>query len=321
MKILIVDDSRFAALRLRKALERMGYETTIESNGDEVRRLVETGRFPIVFAALKMPGLDGLELCRRVRERRTIDPIYLVLLTSRSSPANLVEALEAGADDFLATPIEVQELHARIQVARRILELQAASTAHSEEIRRMSLTLEQRNRELSESAAIDRVTGLKNRRFFHEALDSNYALSSRTGLRLSLIMIQVDEFQRYTDDFGLLAGNSLLIQLAGFLTRAIREHDLAARLEEEQFVLLLPATDADDARNVAERVRTVIAEHQGSRRLVTATFGVATTHRDIVDSADLLEQAQLALEHCKRSGGNRVAHSKELERFGVLKSL
>lgn len=320
MEILVVGNCRSAADRIRTALERLGRSSTIGQTRDEFSMLVESGRFPIVFAEWRLTGFDGAELCRLIRDGSAEASIHLIFWAPKADREACLQAFQAGADDFLALPFDSHELEARLLAAERIMNLRTGLRESTEEIRRLARALEEKDRKHLEEGMVDPLTGLKNRRFFQAALDSNYALSARTGMTLSLVLIRIDRFQAYAEAFGRSSGESLLRQLAGFLGAAVREHDLAARLENESFVLLLPATEIEDARKVAERIRATIDDHRGARRLFTAAFGVASTGRDVFDSADLFERAEQALEHSKRQGGDCVTRSTEPERFGMLRA-
>jgi diguanylate cyclase (GGDEF)-like protein len=265
-----------------------------------------------------MPGLEGPELCRRIRARDDGLYTYIILLTARDSRTDRLEGLEAGADDFLTKPVDSAELVARLNVARRILTMQGELRAQSETLRELHASVERQNARLAELATTDGLTGLKNRRHFNEALDAAVALSGRREQPLSLILLDVDHFKAYNDTFGHPAGDDALRQVALVLAEGVRAYDVAARYGGEEFAVLLPATNAHDALAVSERLRQAIASRDWPFRAVSASFGIATTHAQVLYSGQLVAEADRALYLSKVRGRNRVTHYHEMAESPVL---
>jgi two-component system chemotaxis response regulator CheY len=312
MKVLVVEDDPMSALVLRRTLENMGHETIEAADGLEAWERIERDDIHLVISDWMMPRMDGLELCRRIRGRGRRVYTYVIVVTAKRQRKDRVEALQAGADDLLSKPFDQGELVARTQVAQRILAMQQELEARSLELEMMRDELEGRNRRLAEMAICDSLTGLKNRRHFHEVLDSSIAFATRQRLPLSVVMLDVDQFKPYNDAFGHPAGDDLLTTLASLLVKNSREHDLVARYGGEEFVLLLPGTGAAPARLACERHRAVIEHHGWRLRPVTASFGIATLGPDTQCGADLVNEADQALYHSKRRGRNRVTHFEDL---------
>ena len=294
MNILVAEDQPPSALFLRRLLERLGHEVTVAVDGSEAWRIVREARFPVVISDWMMPGLDGLELCRRIRGREGQPYSYVILLTCKQGQRDRLEGLRAGADDFLVKPPDVEELSVRLEIARRILSIQEE--------------LERRNSLLSEMALSDELTGVKNRRRFREALEIHHALATRQGLPLSLVMVDVDHFKSYNDSFGHPAGDEVLKRVASLLSENVRKHDEVARIGGEEFAVLLPDTPAPLATDMAERLRSKVAGQPWPLRRVTASLGVATTSPGNDPPAALVEQADRALYRSKRTGRDRVTH-------------
>jgi diguanylate cyclase (GGDEF)-like protein len=162
------------------------------------------------------------------------------------------------------------------------------------------------NVRLADLAAVDELTGVKNRRRFREDLELYFALSSRHAGPLSLVMLDVDHFKRYNDAFGHPAGDDILRVLAGLLVDDTRKLDVASRYGGEEFAILLPSTTADQAVAMAERLRERIERYPWLHHAVTASLGVATTCAATPTSAALVEAADRALYCSKRLGRNRV---------------
>jgi diguanylate cyclase (GGDEF)-like protein len=193
------------------------------------------------------------------------------------------------------------------EIGRRSREL-AAANAYILELEEMQWELMQSISRLVELAATDALTGLRNRRYFNDSLDTAYSLAQRHGLPLSMIMVDVDHFKQYNDTFGHCAGDDVLRVIATTLRESIREHDVAARYGGEEFAVLLIATDRDGAIRFSERLRETIASYQWPLRSVTISLGVATLEAGATAPFNLVKSADQALYQSKLAGRNRVTH-------------
>lgn len=295
VRILIAEDEEIPAHILRRMLEAMGHDITTASDGAQAWRLFQAERPSVVISDWMMPELDGPSLCRRIRASGDGSYTYFLLLTARGTRGDRMEGLRAGADDFLTKPLDPEELAVRLEIARRILNIQAR--------------LEHQNARLAELATTDDLTGLKNRREFLRALEMAHALVVRQGLPVSLVMLDVDRFKSYNDSFGHTAGDDALRVVGRLLRDSCREHETVARYGGEEFVAILLGADAEEARVVAERLRATLAGSDWPHRPVTASFGVATAARRLEGGPKtLIEQADLALYLSKRRGRNCVTH-------------
>jgi len=294
MRILIAEDQPTSALFLRRTLERLGHEVIVATNGAEAWRMVQDDEVSVVISDWMMPGIDGLELCRRIRLRAGLRYTYIILLTSKDLRAERLEGLRAGADDFLVKPPDADELAVRLQIAQRILGVQEQ--------------LERLNVRLAEMVTTDGLTGVRNRRSFDEVLQSSVSFATRKGLPLSLVMLDVDQFKSFNDTFGHPAGDGVLRTVADLLRSNLREHDLVARYGGEEFVVLLPATDRPESLIVGERLRAAVADFTWSLRPVTISLGIATLSPGALAPGRLVEDADQALYRSKQLGRNRVVH-------------
>ena len=297
MKILVAEDQALAAIFLRRSLEKMGHEVIVAPDGEEAWRIVQEGNSPLLISDWMMPRVDGPELCRRIRGAPGERYTYIILLTSLDRRDDKLTGLRAGADDFLTKPPDPDELALRLEIAARIL------TVHDQ--------LAHQNSRLAELAAVDELTGAKNRRRFREDLELLFAQADRMNAPLSLIMLDIDHFKEFNDVFGHPAGDEVLRRVGSILRASIRGHDVVARYGGEEFVVLLPATGRDEGVEVADRLRDAIATNPWPHRLVTASLGVATSNESIPSSAVLVEQADRALYRSKRTGRDRITHYDE----------
>jgi len=300
MKILIAEDQAVAGLYLQRTLERLGHDASVAPDGEQAWRIVQSGGAPLLISDWMMPHLDGPDLCRRIRASGGARYTYIILLTSRDRREDRLEGLRAGADDFLTKPPDPDELTVRLEIAERILEV------HGQ--------LARQNERLAELAAVDELTGTKNRRRFREDLVLLFGQSKRQNSPLSLIMLDLDHFKQYNDTFGHPAGDVVLHWTGSTLRAAIRAHDVVARYGGEEFVILLPATHEEEALEVAQRLRVAIACRPWPHRKVTASLGVATTRLDTVDAAVLVNQADRALYQSKQAGRDRITHFRDCSR-------
>jgi diguanylate cyclase (GGDEF)-like protein len=296
MKLLIAEDQAPSAFYLRHTLEKMGHEITVAPDGEQAWRVLQSENPPLLISDWMMPLLDGPALCRRIRSNSADRYTYIILLTSRDRKEDRLEGLRAGADDFLTKPPDSDELAVRLEIAERILKVHAQ--------------LARQNERLVELAAVDELTGTKNRRRFREDLDLLYAQAQRLGAPLSLIMLDLDHFKEYNDTFGHPAGDEVLQRLGSTLRSSLRSHDVVARYGGEEFVVLLPATDEREAMDVAERLRRSIASGAWPRRQVTASLGVGTIGPRTSSASALVEHADRAMYQSKQAGRNRVTHHR-----------
>jgi two-component system chemotaxis response regulator CheY len=312
MRVLIVEDDPMSALVLRHALETMGHEPVVASDGQEAWELIQRDDIRLVISDWMMPRMDGLELCRRIRGQTERGYTYVVVVTAKRQRQDRIEALQAGADDLLSKPFDHGELLARTQVAQRILTMQEELQARSRELELIRDELACQNERLAQMAVCDSLTGLKNRRHFREVLDASFSFSLRQRMPLSIVMLDVDQFKAYNDSFGHPAGDTVLTRLATMLSENSRDSDLVARYGGEEFVILLPGTEATAARLVCERMRGMIERHGWGYRPITASFGIATLGLGSDGPAQLIDEADQALYHSKRRGRNRVTHYHDL---------
>lgn len=301
MRLLIADDDAVTRMMLEKVLIRWGYEVTTAGDGNETWQLLAQPHHPhLLLLDWVMPGIDGLEIIRRLRNSRNSHLYYIIILTSRENPGDVTTALDTGADDFIAKPYDMDELRARINVGRRITCL---NEAFAENLRK----LEEANETISRLAAIDELTDLPNRRSFNGCFLAALSAARRHAHPLSLIIIDLDHFKAVNDCFGHAAGDEVLKEFASLLRDLARAEDLAARWGGEEFIILLPHTSCEAAAALAERIRIAFETHcsLAAPRLLSASFGVAQLCSGDDDRA-LLQRADEALYRAKEQGRNRV---------------
>jgi len=251
-----------------------------------------------------MPGKNGIEICRAIRNQERQPYIYVILLTGKSSKEDVVEGLEAGADDYIVKPFEPSELKVRIRTGERIVQLQQDLLDALK---------------LSEfKATHDALTGLWSRGALLEAIKKELARSSRELTPVGIFISDVDHFKQINDQWGHLTGDIVLCELAGRIRESLRPYDLAGRYGGEEFVVALPGCDLASAVKLAERLRATIGERpiQTSHGYISCTmsFGVtATVGNSDRDLDSLLREADTALYAAKKAGRNRVEAARAEE--------
>ena len=266
--ILLAEDDPVTRMLMSRFLKKAGYEVDAVADGAEAFDKMLARYYPIFITDWEMPGMDGLELCRAMRNMQLDGYVYALLLTAHDAKEHIIAGLDAGADDYLIKPVHELELIARLNAGRRILALE-----HSLRV------ANQRNRVLS---ITDALTGAYNRRYLMEQLPREVERCRRYAYPLSVIMCDVDHFKQINDHLGHEAGDEVLQQFASRVQKSIRSNsDWIARYGGEEFLLVLPETAIAGGLLVAEKIRALIGSEPFTTRAgeirVTSSFGVAAT--------------------------------------------
>jgi len=310
MRVLVVDSDPAALATLRQLLVEQGHEVTVAADGPQALKQAMATLPHMILCNSATPDLDGLALCRAIRETEEGRQIYFLLLSEADGHERLVEAFEAGADDFVAKPIAPRVLLARLRAGQRVVRLQEESARDSQNLRRFANELAVANRQLRQAALTDPLTGLPNRRYGMERLEQEWAASSRNQRPLSVMMIDLDRFKTVNDTHGHDVGDMLLRQAAGLLRKAARAEDVICRIGGEEFLVISPDTALAATTRVGDRLRKAIADSPimlgALRQAVTVSIGVAERTSAMSRYDELLKGADQMLYHAKRKGGNRV---------------
>jgi two-component system, cell cycle response regulator len=298
MKILIAEDERLSRMMLEKSLQKAGYEVTTVNNGALALAALQ-GDDPPRLGLLDwvMPEKDGVEVCREIRLRRDKAYTYLILLSSKESKKEIVEGLEAGADDYLTKPYDEEELKARLRAGERILELEDHLVEARETMRFQ--------------ATHDALTSLWNRGVIEELLAREIHRSRRENSCTVVILCDVDHFKRVNDEFGHHIGDDVLRELARRLQHSVRSYDMVGRFGGEEFLIILNKCDANSAIARAENIRMEVAKKPIPTRAkplpVTISVGLAlSTDCENKNADEILACADVALYEAKSAGRNCV---------------
>ena len=297
VRILVADDDLTSRLVLAGVLRKWGHEVEATVDGTEAWDAMQRPDAPtLAILDWMMPGLSGVEVCSRVRSLESDQPPYLILLTSKGEKADIVAGLEAGADDYLAKPFDPGELRARVDVGRRMIELQTR-------------LLEARDA-LAHEATHDPLTGALNRRAFADVLTRAISEERRHHDGLALGICDVDTFKTVNDTHGHQVGDEVLVGIVRLITRSLRGHDVLGRYGGDEFVVLARHARDADAGMLFERLRAAVADHPIPTKVgdvaVTLSFGVSRWTEGQTEDA-LLAAADAALYRAKGAGRNRVA--------------
>ncbi len=300
-RVLLVDDDPAMLRLLARWLEGAGYGVAQAADGRQALEAIEAQCPDFLVTDWEMPHVDGLELCRRVRQLDLPHYVYVLFLTVRATRDETIAGLEVGADDFLTKPVHQAELLARMLAGSRVLELE---------------------RRLSKIAHTDLLTGLVTRRTFFPILDREWKRAKRHHRPVSCAMIDIDFFKRVNDLHGHSAGDGVLKAVAEMLQADCRCTDVVCRYGGEEFCALLPETRELQAAQWAERVRCHIASTpvhlDGKEIRLTCSLGTAQNHDDTQTCEQLIDQADQALLCAKRSGRDRVVRFESLADSGEL---
>ena len=313
--VLLVDDQAMIGEAVRRALvgePRLQFHFC--SSAGEAVQTAERIKPTVILQDLIMPTVDGLSLVREYRARPGTRDIPIIVLSTREDPAVKSEAFAAGANDYLVKLPDKIELIARIRYHSRAYQNLLQRGEAYRALRESQQQLTQINLELVRLTNLDGLTGLSNRRYFDEHLNLQWAQCVRDRNEISMLMIDVDEFKKYNDAYGHLKGDEALKQVAGAIAQCVeRPADMAARFGGEEFAAVLPATPAEGAARVGEKIRervhALALEHRGSTvapSLTVSVGGATLAPRPGEDPLALIQAADDALYEAKRGGRNRV---------------
>lgn len=310
IKILLIDADRRRAGELAQKLNREGDATQFAADGAEAIKLaIREPPCMIVYDCGDSPS-DGVRFCKTLRSLEFGRSIYLIILTGERNEETLVQAFDAGADDFVVKPVPERVLNARLQGGRRIVKLQQSVDREQQEVRRYVSELAIANRRLELIAMTDSLTGLPNRRYAFSRLEEEWAVWLRTGRPLSIMIMDLDYFKSVNDTLGHVMGDRVLIHAAKIFRAAVRANDVVCRLGGEEFIVIAANTDAAAARVLSERLRLSLEKRQiESARLpkpLTVSLGVAVSGPQTANGMDLLHRADQALYRAKADGRNRT---------------
>lgn len=292
--ILLIDDDPQTHYLVRTFLADVSDNILIASDGPNGLELAQQRDPGVILLDIFMPGMDGLTVCRDLREQPTTKDIPIIFITADSSNKRLATALESGGADYISKPFDPVELKARVRSALRTRKLIDI---------------------LKSRARLDALTGLENRSYLHVELAAAAAEYTRHGRRFAVLMLDLDNFKQLNDTHGHLLGDEVLRQVGACIQNSIRPMDVAFRYGGEEFLVIY--RDADEqvaplaAANLLRRIKQLAIPTRSGPLLITASGGVATVPQDAVtcDPAALVSAADQALYQSKRNGRDQITIS------------
>lgn len=301
-KILLIEDSKTQAALTRDFLERNGYEVDWASDGISGIKAVKLNVFDLILLDLVLPDMSGNDICRWLKLNGDTKGIPVIMLTVKNSLDDKVSSLEAGADGFLAKPYNEVELNVTIYASLRTKALQ-------DELKLRNKQTEELLTKVEYLAVTDPLTGLYNRRFFDNVLKKELTESKRYDQRVTCLMMDIDHFKRINDTYGHETGDSVLVETATLLKALLREVDTIARWGGEEFIIMMPHTDIQNAMVPASRILKTIAEKIFTKipdEQITVSIGLACSGENQNTPDVLVNAADLALYDAKKKGRNRI---------------
>lgn len=300
MKILLVEDSATLRYAMRNYIIDAGHTPLIAQSGEEALQMLETTPVDMIIMDVEMPGLNGFETTRLIREWLGGHWIPIIFVTGRNEDESYREGIEAGGDDYLIKPVSAMIIKAKIRAMERITEMRDQ--------------LNQLNAELEAISQLDSLTQIFNRRTFNERAQQQWLLAARQQTSISVLMIDVDHFKLFNDHYGHPAGDACLKKITQAIRTCLnRPFDLLGRYGGEEFIVLLPETDCLGAMRVADAIsielNRIAVRHEVSptHNTVTLSIGGASCAQTLSYSLEeLIKRADRALYKAKHSGRNRA---------------
>ncbi|MDC5704922.1 diguanylate cyclase [Vibrio europaeus] len=311
MNILLVDDVQMERIQLAIRLKQLGHTVEMASSGQEALDMYPKFEPDLVLLDISMPEMNGFEVSAKIRELYP-DWVPIIFLSSHDEPTMIASAIDAGGDDYLIKPVDKIVLNSKLIAMQRIAFMRR-------ELKQKSAALAKANEELAQLAQEDGLTKVKNRRYIDEKLTEMISLHGRHKLPLSLILLDVDRFKLYNDNYGHIEGDRCLIEIASTLANLFtRSGEIVGRYGGEEFVVLLGHTDQEKAIKNAERIKSSIEaanlqhEYSDVSSLVTVSQGVyhlIPNGRETIEQ--LYELVDKRLYQAKVNGRNQYVASDD----------
>jgi len=293
INVLIVDDDLSVRNTMDEYIANAGFSTLAASSAEEALELIEKNTFAVVITDIRLPGLGGLELTKVIKQKNGSD---VIVVTGYSDDYSYEEAINIGASDFVIKPVRLEELLLRL---RRVLKERQLS---SERTRMMQ--------KLQKLATTDGLTKLYNSRSFYSQLELEVDRYNRYKHPLSLLLLDIDNFKDFNDNFGHLEGDKVLVRFSQIIKSCLRTNDSAYRYGGEEFTVILPETNGDEAKTVAQRIRSSLETEKfkpipDKNAKITISIGV-TQYFPKEELSAFIRRADKAMYLSKKNGRNRV---------------
>ena len=315
LRILIVEDDSIVRTLLETWLKvEVGHRLMSAADGAEGLALAQSFMPQIIITDWRMPVMNGLDLCKTLRRSDWGQNIYVLMLTAADGENDLVQAFDAGVDDYLTKPLNRKALGARLKAAWRYVHMRETWMRDNERLTRSAAELALSNRRYQMASLTDALTGIPNRRAGQNVLIQAISAAQRYGVPLCVISIDIDHFKLINDQYGHMAGDEVLQLMGKTIQQAARKEDTVCRWGGEEFFIIAPNINLSEGAVAAERFRHFVERQtftlESATVAVTISLGVACLDLDSKSKDQLLIEADQALYAAKRGGRNRVAISE-----------
>jgi len=297
MRILIAEDDLISSRILEKHLGTWGFDVVLARTGEQAWEALKDGGLRMAILDWMMPGMDGVEVCQKIRRRKKYKYTYIILLSAKDRKQDIVAGLSSGADDYMAKPVNFLELRARLQTGRRIVELEDKLLAIQNQ--------------LKDIASRDSLTKLWNRAEITKFLKEEMSRGQREQKPTSVIMVDIDHFKKINDFYGHDVGDQALLQVAARLKKKLRQSDKIGRYGGDEMIIILPSCSLAEIPKIAERLRASVARRGIATELgsvpVSISAGGTSSENFSIPTADrLIKASDEALLKAKKRGRNCV---------------
>ena len=293
--ILIVDDDAAIRDSMHEFVEMSGYRSSVATSAEEALKMLDGKSVDVVITDIMLPGMDGLELTDRIKNNHDVD---VIVMTGYSGDYSYEEAISKGASDFVFKPVRFEELLLRLRRVLKERRLTLERVHMLDKLKRLSIT--------------DGLTKLYNSRYFYNQIKAEIDRTSRYQRPLSLLLLDIDQFKEYNDSYGHLEGDKVLVRLGQVIKSCLRKMDSAYRYGGEEFTVILPETEGEEASTVAERIRASVTMEQfiplKENGPISISISVGVTEFSPGEEvATLVQRADKAMYLSKQNGRDRVS--------------
>ncbi len=296
VNILIVDDDVAIIKAMDQYIKKSGYNAFTVSSAEEATEFLKKTTPQIVVTDIMLPGKNGLELTQEIKEKH--QDVAVIVMTGYSADFSYEKAISKGADDFVFKPIRLDELILRLKRVLKEQEFEKEREAMLDELKTLAIT--------------DGLTRLYNSRHFYSHLEVELDRANRYDRPISLLLLDVDHFKEYNDNYGHLEGDKILFNFGKIIKECLRKMDSAYRYGGEEFTVILPETDGPEAVPVAQRIRKLLEKQKyspvpGKKVMVTVSIGVTQYHSG-EDLTQFVQRSDKAMYASKQKGRNKVTY-------------
>lgn len=295
MRILIAEDDPVSRHILNTQLSKWGHEVIVTTNGLDAWEALNAPDAPLIaILDWMMPGIDGVDVCRRLRQQQNDSPVYMILLTALSAKEKVIEGLESGADDYMTKPFDRHELRVRLNAGLRIVELQVSLHQRVKELEQAIVERQQAEEALRNLTLTDPMTSLYNYRGFYTLAEQAMKVARRSQQKSLLVYADMDGLKQINDTLGHDTGALALQRLADIIRSSFRDCDIVARIGGDEFLVLAPNVSNDQSDQLIERLRANIDAHNG-RAEVEFALGLSLGAVILEHDSELTLHDQIAI--------------------------